>query len=105
MEEVKQDSIQEYAVEVQKQIEEAIKEAILKDYDGVDLKIQNRTLGLQKEEKIGSEYKIEFWNYPEPQWQEGYKTIRYSWRWFDQEELRSAIKEGRLEEVISKVKK
>jgi len=73
----------------QRRIERAIRGAILADYDGLDV---NRNM-------VGSGggiVSIKPWHYPAPDADNGYTTARYTWAWFDDENLKEIARTGRL---------
>ena len=80
-------------------IELEIENAILEGYDGVDIHRPVFGVGGVKPQSA-FEIEIEPWNYPEPDADNGMRTERYEWRWFDREELKEAIRNGELDELF-----
>jgi len=78
-------------------IEQALQDAVLNDRDGIDINYppptQPASIAYRKPE-------IEAWNYPAPDGDNGMRTERYEWRWFDNERLKEAIREDRLLELF-----
>ena len=83
-------------------IERAIRGAILAGYDGVDI---NRPSGEPmsgdlSDPVISLAVDIEPWERPAPDSDNGMRTERYTWDWFDQEQLQRAVGSGDLQEIF-----
>ncbi len=74
-------------------VERAIRGAIRAGYDGVDINRQDAIDG------IGIE-SIEPWNRPAPDGANGYRTVRYTWDWFSDEELTRILTADNLKEIL-----
>lgn len=68
-------------------LEMVVKGAILAEFDGVDINYDPLTHKI-----VGSEP----WNYPAPDSDNGYRTERYTWDWFDQDELVEMVQNDEL---------
>ena len=80
LEDVMDDVVRGVAREQEQRIERAIHGAIRAGYEGVDI---NR---LPQPGEIGID-SIEPWNRPAPDEANGYRTERYTWDWYSDEEL------------------
>jgi len=93
------DLIQEHTFKIireqERQIEQAIKGAIMSGYDGVDI---NTPPPL--EDGFGIE-SIEPWHRDaEPDGANGYRTERYSWHWFSDDELTTIMQAETVTEAM-----
>jgi len=80
-------------------VELSVQNAILDDYDGVD--IHRPTVGSQIDrETLSMNHRVEPWHYPPPDSNNGVMTERFEWRWFDNERLKEAIRTGETGELI-----
>jgi hypothetical protein len=92
-----QETIQQHTKREIAHIEEEIKHAILNGYNGIDV----LRPPVHDMDSFGI-VKINPWN-EEPEPKRGYQVTRYTWDWFDNEELRRAIREDRLDELMPKL--
>ena len=93
------DKVASFARKEAARIELAVENAILEDYDGIDIHRPLFGVGGVKPQS-DFQIQIEPWNYPAPDADNGMRTERYEWRWFDREQLKSAIRNGELEEMF-----
>ena len=94
-------AVESYQLE-QAQLERIIKDAILEDYDGVDIHRPNPlSQGLSTTVDVG--FEVHQWNYPAPDADNGLRTERYTWDWFDNEELKRNIRNGEIETLMHKL--
>jgi len=74
-------------------IERAIRGAIRAGYDGVDINRLNPVTGLGIK-------KIVPWERPPPNGANGYRTERYTWDWFSDDELTTILRADRVTDVF-----
>jgi len=99
------DKLHEILQEEQEFIEEKLKLAVLRDYDGVDINYKPATQSFNTDPfdyDLGVQ-SIEPWRGEPPKSDNGLRTERYSWKWFDNEELKRHIRKGDLEELKQKL--
>jgi len=100
------DSLTEQAAELARQeaakIELEVENAILDDYDGIDIHRPLFGVGGVKPQSA-FEIEVEPWNYPAPDADNGMRTERYTWDWFDTEELKEHIRNGTTDELLKKL--
>jgi len=91
------------AIEAELQaVERAIRGAILAGYDGVDINRpppEPMSADLA-DPSITLAVDIDPWERPAPDAANGMRTERYTWDWFDQEELQRAVGSGDLQEIF-----
>ena len=75
--------VQERTRREMERVEKAIRGAIRSGYDGVDINRPGLASGM---DAIGIA-SIEPWNRPPPDGANGYRTERYTWGWFSDDEL------------------
>jgi hypothetical protein len=83
-------------------VERAIRGAILAGYDGVDINRpppEPMSADLA-DPSITLAVDIDPWERPAPDAANGMRTERYTWDWFDQEELQRAVGSGDLQEIF-----
>ena len=78
------DTIHELVKAETRRIEQAVRDAIRDGYDGVDV---NYHADMNRFGIVS----IEPWNYPAPDGANGYRTERYTWDWFSDEELEAIL--------------
>lgn len=83
--------IHKVAEEQAERVEKEVQDAILDDYDGIDIRYEVGQIGIASMEK---------WRGTPPLTKEGYRTVRYTWEWFDNERLKEAIENDNVLELI-----
>lgn len=85
----------EVARHEQERIERAIRGAIMAGYDGVDINYPEtfdmHTFGIKS---------IVPWDAPEPEAANGYRTERYTWHWFSDDELADLLRADAAGDVM-----
>jgi len=95
--EVTTETVKEYARQEQQRIEYAIRGAILAGYDGVD--VHDPIFGMggpHPQSELRTE--IEPWHAPPPEADNGRRTTRYTWDWFDEDTLTEIARTGEIPE-------
>lgn len=72
-------------------IEKAVRGAILAGYDGVDVNYQEPWL---------ISHEVKPWNRPAPDPANGYHSVRYTWDWFDNDQLEEIARTGDIPESM-----
>jgi len=76
-----------------RQLHELLAHALVAGYDGVDINRPNPVTGLGIK-------KIVPWERPPPNGANGYRTERYTWDWFSDDELTTILRADRVTDVF-----
>ena len=85
-----QDHIQKEAKREAAHIEGRIEMAVLNGYDGIDV----------NHDHLNGIVSLDPWNLPKPDADNGYHTERYSWYWFDRENLQEIVRNGDVMDLL-----
>lgn len=86
-------------------IEDKVQMAILADYDGVDINYKSPVQSFDTDEfqyDLGIQ-SIEPWRGDPPKSDNGFRTERYSWEWFDNEELKQYIVNDDIDKLLERL--
>lgn len=89
------DAIREMIRAEQERVDKALRGAVMAGYDGLDVNrpppMDIDSFGIQS---------IEPWHYPAPDGANGYRTTRYTWDWFSDDELTAICRADDLAEIL-----
>jgi len=90
-------AVDEQMQTLNEKIEQAIRDAIMGDFDGVDV---HEPGDVAAHSGVKMTWDIEPWHYPAPDADNGRRTTRYEWRWFDQERLKEAVRNDTVMDLL-----